>query len=193
MNESKKRTFELTTAFAMGNLLGKLMANKIFSAVPELSDRSRARIEELIASTSASKDMTESVVKETDPEFWDELSGLESFKGELAIIEFMDRKPKEKKRKGQTFRRQENARKKKVLAAHLMGQFYGNLFLIGELSRIEDLSPEVKEMLETIKQAAERHKEFVVKTLMIFNPDLLSLIHEIEADQDLDPGKELAS
>ena len=33
----------------------------------------------------------------------------------------------------------------------------------------------------------------VVKTLMIFNPDLLSLIHEIEADQDLDPGKELAS
>ena len=113
MNKSKKRTFELTAAFAMGNLLGKLMANKTFSAVPELSDRSRARIEELIASASASKDMTESVVKETDPEFWDELSGLESFKGKLAIIEFMDRKLKEKKRKGQTFRRQENARKNK--------------------------------------------------------------------------------
>ena len=193
MNESKKRTFELTAAFAMGNLLGKLMANKTFSAVPELSDRSRARIEELIASASASKDMTESVVKETDPEFWDELSGLEIFKGELAIIEFMARNLKEKKERAKPFEDKKMPEKTKVLAAHSMGQFYGNLFLIGELSRIEDLSPEVKEMLETIKQAAERHKEFVVKTLMIFNPDLLSLIHEIEADQDLDPGKELAS
>lgn len=193
MNKSKKRTFELTTAFAMGNLLGKLMANKTFSAVPELSDRSRARIEELIASASASKDMTESVVKETDPEFWDELSGLEIFKGELAIIEFMDRKPKEKKKGPNLSKTRKCPKKTKVLVAHSMGQFYGNLFLIGELSRIEDLPPEVKETLETIKQAAERHKEFVVKTLMIFDPDLLSLIHEIEADQDLDLGKELAS
>ena len=113
MNEAKKRTFELTTAFAMGNLLGKLMANKTFSAVPELSDRSRARIEELIASASASKDMTESVVKETDPEFWDELSGLESFKGELAIIEFMDRKPKEKKERAKPFEDKKMPEKKR--------------------------------------------------------------------------------
>lgn len=169
------------------------MANKTFSAVPELSDRSRARIEELIASASANKDMTESVVKETDPEFWDELSGLEIFKGELAIIEFMDRNLKEKKKGPNLSKTRKCPKKTKVLVAHSMGQFYGNLFLIGELSRIEDLSPEVKETLETIKQAAERHKEFVVKTLMIFDPDLLSLIHEIEADQDLDLGKELAS
>ena len=189
MNKSKKRTFELTTAFAMGNLLGKLMANKTFSAVPELSDRSRARIEELIASASASKDMTESVVKETDPEFWDELSGLESFKGELAIIEFMDRKLKEKKERAKPFEDKKMPEKTKVLAAHSMGQFYGNLFLIGDLSRIEDLSPEVKELLETIKRAAEVHKELLAKSLMIFDPDLLELVQEIETAQDLDMQK----
>ena len=79
--------------------------------------------------------------------------------------------------------------KTKVLAAHSMGQFYGNLFLIGDLSRIEDLSPEVKELLETIKRAAEVHKELLAKSLMIFDPDLLELVQEIETAQDLDMQK----
>ena len=88
---------------------------------------------------------------------------------------------------------QKTSEKTKAIALHSMGQFYGNLFLIKALSMIEDLSPETKETLKTIEQAAERHKELVAKSLSIFDPDLLSLIHEIEADQDLDPGKELAS
>ncbi len=216
MEDIKKRTFELTTAFAMGSYCGKLIAIKSLSAIPELSDRSRTRIEERIASTSARKESAERVLKETYPEFWDELSGLESFKCKSAIIELLFKKGPERDERDEkdkefedllktdSFRcdtvspssekeDQKMSKKAKAMPLHSMGQFYGNLFLIGELSRIEDLSPEVKEMLETIKQAAERHKELVVKTLMIFNPDLLSLIHEIEADQDLDLGKELAS
>ena len=199
MNEAKKRTFELTTAFAMGNLLGKLMANKTFSAVPELSDRSRARIEGLIASTYVAKALTESVAKATDPEFWDELSALKVFKEDSMIIDLIDQGDKESKTidpaKVDTVtpssekEDKKTTEKTKAKAVHSMGQFYGNLFLIEELSRIEDLSPDVKELLETIKRAAEVHKELLAKSLMIFDPDLLELVQEIETAQDLDMQK----
>ena len=199
MNEAKKRTFELTTAFAMGNLLGKLMANKTFSAVPELSDRSRARIEGLIASTYVAKALTESVAKATDPKFWDELSALKVFKEDSMIIDLIDQGDKESKTidpaKVDTVtpssekEDKKTTEKTKAKAVHSMGQFYGNLFLIEELSRIEDLSPDVKELLETIKRAAEVHKELLAKSLMIFDPDLLELVQEIETAQDLDMQK----
>ena len=209
MNEAKKRTFELTTAFAMGNLLGKLMANKSFSAVPELSDRSRARIEELIALTSITKNLTENIVKEKAPEFWDELSALKVFKEDSMIIDLIDQKGHERDKKLEDLLKPDSFKcgtvsptsekedkktveKKRAMGIHAMGQFYGNLFLIEELSKIEDLSPEVKDLLETIKKAAEAHKEDLEETMAIFDPDLLSLIKEVEADQDAVEAKEEA-
>ena len=175
------------------------MANKSFSAVPELSDRSRARIEELIALTSITKNLTENIVKEKAPEFWDELSALKVFKEDSMIIDLIDQGDKESKTidpaKVDTVtpssekEDKKTTEKTKAKAVHSMGQFYGNLFLIEELSRIEDLSPDVKELLETIKRAAEVHKELLAKSLMIFDPDLLELVQEIETAQDLDMQK----
>lgn len=203
MNETEKRTFELTAALAMGIFFGKLIANKTTISAPSLSEKGRELIEDLITLTSITKDLTENIVKEKAPEFWDELSALKVFKDNAMVIDLMDQGDKESKTidpaKVDTVtpssekEDKKTTEKTKAMAVHSMGQFYGNLFLIEELSRIEDLSPDVKELLETIKRAAEVHKELLAKSLMIFDPDLLSLIHEIEADQDLDPGKELAS
>lgn len=99
MNEAKKRTFELTAALAMGNFFGKLIANKTTISAPSLSEKDRERIEDLITLTSITKDLTENIVKEKAPEFWDELSALKVFKEDSMIIDLIDQKGHERDKK----------------------------------------------------------------------------------------------